>query len=156
MNKKATEFMGEGLFLFWRLMLLVMLVLFVALTAGAAFSSKQDVRGLEASILADKISDCISKNGTVSSDFSLDNCFLNDNELYVGVNVTSFDGSFSRLVEKGDITLDVYYNLVPAEKGKKHPFFLNQKSYTLISNQSNVQQGTMEVLVGIKKYDANV
>jgi hypothetical protein len=155
MNNKA-QITGEGIFLFWRLLLIAMLVLFVSLTVGVAFSSKQDVRSLEASMLADKIVSCISSKGITSIGFSLDPCLVADEETYVGVNITSFDGKLSILREKGNPAMKVYYKLSVPDENQKYPAFLNQKSYTLISNQTNLQRGTMEVLVGIKKYGSNI
>ena len=151
MNNKG-QVMGEGAMLFWRFFLLAGLVLFVALTVGAAFSSKQDIRNIESSVLYGKIAECIGKDGVVKSDFSIQGCFREDAEIYANVNITSFDMKLSKSSHSGNPAISVFCET----GGQKFLYCANQTSYVLIEDNGKLERGIMTVTIGMEKYGANI
>lgn len=154
-KNKRGQVLGIGIMLMWRLLLIVLIVLFVALTVGEAFSSKQDMRKAEGLILAGKIADCIASQGIVKSDFEIKGCFLQDDEIYASANVYSFESSFSRKAVEGNPAIGVYCE-VKQEEGKMYPSCIKQRYYVLIDNGESLEKGALDLTIGIQKYNENV
>jgi len=148
------QVLGSSLSLGWRLILIAAITLFVALTVGSVFSAKQDVRKAEASILAERITGCIAKEGIVEPNFDLKGCFIEDNEIYVSANLKSLETNFSRSIESGSPEMKVFCR-VEQEEGKKYPSCISQKYYVLIDNKK-IERGMLELSIGVKKYESNV
>jgi len=152
-NKKG-QILGSSITMAWKLFLIAGLALFVALTVGSVFTANRDVRPAEASILANRVMDCISDNGMINPNFNVKDCFLEDNELYVSANLTSMDSNFSRNIISGDPAMGVFCKIQDKTK-EGATYCIDQKYYVLINNQK-VEKGILELTVGVKKYAANV
>lgn len=152
-NKKG-QILSSAVTLGWKLLLIAGLALFVTLTVGSIFTSNQDIRPAEASMLANRIMNCISNDGTIQPDFNLDNCFIEDNELYVSANLASLASNFSRNITSGDPAMNVFCKI--QNKTKEGTIYcMNQKYYILINNQK-IERGILDLTVGVKKYDKNI
>jgi len=149
LNRKG-QILGSSITLGWRLFLIAAIALFVALTVGSIFTAKQDVRPAEASVLANRIMNCIAEGGMVEPNFNLKDCFTEDSELYVSANLTSMDSNFSRFIFSGKPNLNVFCNI-----GDSNVYCMDQKYYVLINNQ-NVEKGILEIKIGVNKHASNV
>lgn len=152
-NKKG-QILGSSITLAWKLFLIAGLALFVALTVGSVFTAKQDVRPAEASILANRVMDCIMSDGIVQPNFNLKDCFIEDNELYVSANLTSMESNFSRNIVSGDPAMSVFCRIQDKTK-EGSTYCIDQKYYVLINNQK-LEKGIIELTIGVKKYAANI
>jgi len=156
MNNRG-QILSESTFLFWRIFLVGLIIFFIAITIGATFVSKQDVRGAEAILLSEKITDCIVSKGTIKIDFNLDNCFINNDEYYVNASLNSLESGLRNEKLAGDHNLETDCALL--EKGtemKEPPGCLRQRFYVLIDNNSQIEKGALNLLIGVKKYSENI
>jgi hypothetical protein len=152
MNSKAQ--LGDAVFLGWRILIIAMVLIFVTLVLSPIFSAKHDMRQNEAIFLADKIIDCISKEGIVKTDFSLDDCaILDKNEYYINVSINSFDSSLKNESTFGN-SLEVACAL--AERYTNPPSCIKSRYYVLIDNDGKIEKGSLDMLVGIRKINENV
>jgi len=144
---------SETFVISWRLVLMALVVVFVVLTAGATFTSKQDIRPAEAVIVSDKILDCISENGVIKSDFNID-CFKEEG-YYINASLVSLDSNFKKEIIKGNSYVGVNCRVTGVEMAK-YPACLDQNYYLLIDNNGKLEKGKLSLLVGVEKYAENI
>ena len=148
MNRKG-QVLSSSLTLGWKLFRLAAIALFIVWVVGGLFSSNQDVRPAEATILEERIINCLVNEGIVQSNFNLNECFAEDQEIYVNANLSSMDSNFSRSVVSGNRAFGV-----PCNVGDEKLYCDSQRYYVLINNQK-IERGVLELTVGIDKYDKN-
>jgi len=154
---KKAQAISKGVMVALKILFIIMpIILFVALTVGSVFSSKQDVRPLEAVLLSKQILDCISKQGIINETFDVNSCYLDDGvSYYANATIYSMDSQFSKSsTSKANTELETGCRL--GNIISKAPSCLNQTSYVLISRAGRLEKGKLEILVGVKKYDENI
>ena len=151
MDQEVGGIIAEYFKISWILALILMVALYVVITIGPVFTSKQDIRQAEAVILSEKIMGCISENGVIDSNFKID-C-INENGYYINASLKSLDSSFAKEEIIGNPVLGVNCQLSGM---KKYPSCLNSTYYVLINNSGKIEKGKMELKIGVEKYAENI
>ncbi len=140
-DKKALELLGGEMILwFFRFFLLIIIIAGIALIAYAFYSRNIDVREIEVNLIANKIANCMIKDGILQdvSLLSLEKCGLNLNleENYINITLEGksiFFGNenFEVLCKLKGITI------------KYKPVCLLQKYYAIDKNSEAAHIGLL-------------
>lgn len=170
MNKRA---MSKFLGVYWFL-ILVLISGGIVITVNNFYSHPYDVRGVEAHLLTEKVSDCLSNEGVLNkelfnktnfnSNFSknfLDKCSINFNDLegkgqyYLKVDFYSLDDPSKVLfnISKGNSALVPYCEI---QKNKKYKLLAKCDNSKLYSLSPFGKQYLIKITSIIKKTEKNV
>ncbi|MEM2956194.1 MAG: hypothetical protein QW041_01280 [Candidatus Pacearchaeota archaeon] len=153
MNRKG-QVLSEGIILVWKIFLIIFVILFVVITITPVFTTKLDIRQPEGLLIAKSILECVSNNGIVEQGIDFKNCIiLDENEYYINTSLTSFD---SNLKKESIFGIDLEVLCSFPGKYLSSPSCIRQKYYVLINNNGKIEKGTLNLLIGIKKFAENV
>jgi len=168
-NSKGTD---KILSIYWLAILFIVAAGIVYMVV-VFYGEPYDVREIEATLLANKISDCVSDGGYLKSNiFSLDNAYFfrecsinfevedfkgwNLDQFYVETEIYDFDdtknnfqGDLLKKFSQGNVALKDFCS----EKGKNFPKCVNRKFYAI--DESN-NQHIIGVLSIVRKTEKNV
>jgi len=160
LNKKA----DSKILSIWWFLILIIIATGIVIGVMIFFSSNLDVKSNEADIMANKILDCLIKNGYINEDFLvdntnfLDNCFLNKamivNSGNYYINLKIYEESLVK-------TSLIYGNHALEEDCKIKLNFIEAKNYpecvekSSIAMDSNGKIFRIDIITGSKQDNQN-
>ncbi len=157
-NSKGEAFV-ESSFLFWRVFLIVSIALITVLSLNSVFSSKQDVRPVEAAFISQTFSDCLAQDGKISKALDFEKCLsLDEKEFFLHAELKLLNGSPVSNKTFGDPNIQVECTVSENTEFSNAPFCEEYESYVLIEEKSKVEveRGTLNLFIGIRKISENV
>lgn len=154
-NKKAQ--VGYGVTWVYKFLILTIVVGIIVAVITTHYSGQYDIRNIEASIISEKLVNCIAPNGIVSDEIikefnnTIKNCLpLDKKENYINISLDNKSIIF------GDSFLQELCQLKENKKNKVkikyYPFCLKEKYYVL----KGTEPSQLNIFIAIKKVEKNL
>lgn len=144
MNNKAQ--VGESMLWLYRSIVIIIIIGGIIFVVVRYYSSQQDVRPLEASLLANKILNCLAPETSSKFNYeTINNCIATDNEVFINLTFENKNLSLGN---------DLLATLCQAKKikGKNLPYCF-EDTFLLLDKG---QEKNLTIEIAIRKIEKNV
>jgi hypothetical protein len=145
---------GELVIWLYRFLLITAISFALVIIIGNRFTSRFDVRTPEATILSEKVVNCIHEAGKSLTQDSLEGCVgMNKANYYIEANASSLQSNYSNFVISGNSDIKVQCDLL--RKGKKFQKApsCSKFSYLILIDS---EKAKLDLEIDIGKYAQNL